>query len=190
MSSIRKRYLIVDRKGRPLASETERLTDNQAGQINFERRKSALWCSGCRRPVESLSELRGRCDCCRRQGICSKCEVKCRTCSRRMCFACRRGFAGRTPMTVCPECLFNLRLRQDFEDRQTIYSRAFQRRLALQREWARTQGIRMQAARIRAAQQVRKERIRAANRMAMLREVNRLRLKLARSRTSALRHLH
>jgi len=189
MSSIRKRYVTVDRDGKTLASESERLTDNQAGQINFERRKSALWCAGCRRPVESLSELRGRCDCCRRQAICSSCEAKCGTCSRRMCFACRRGFAGRIPMTVCPECLFNLRLRQDFEDRQTIYSRAFQRRLALQREWARNQALRMQAARMRMAQQGRNQKIRAANRVAMLREMNRLRLKIARSRASALRHL-
>ena len=190
MKTIRKQFLTTDREGRPLARSSERLVDDGQGRIQVLRHQSALWCAGCRRPVEDLSKLRGRCDCCRAQAICEACETKCQTCSRRLCFACRRGFAGATPLTVCPVCLVTMRRRQAFEDQVALVAAAFQRRLALRREWERMAMLRLQADRMRSAQHFQVVKFRAAGQLAMLKEMHRLRARLAQTRANVFRSLH
>ena len=189
MKTIRKQILTTDRNGRPLARSSERLVDDGRGRIQVLQHQTSLWCAGCRRPVENLAQLRGRCDCCRAQAVCEACETRCQTCSRRLCFACRRGFAGATRLTVCPVCLVALRQRQAFEDRQMLAEAMFRRRLAVHREWQRVAGLRLQSARIRAANAFQIERLRTARQMAVLREVQGLRLKMARARAHVLRSL-
>lgn len=151
---IRKRFLTVDVFGRPLTSQTERLADDGRGHVSVVSRQLALWCPGCRRPVAGLQELRGRCDYCRVRGLCDHCETQCQACSRRLCFACRRGFIGPNAATVCPICHYRLRLRQAVV--QSLWQQAVraERSLLLQQERMRRRAAYHQAWRALAGRQL------------------------------------
>ena len=111
MKSILKRFIVTDRSGRPIAGNTERLTDNGRGRINLTVRRSASRCSNCHKPITDINQLRGGCDYCRIRSCCDNCDTKCQVCSRRLCGRCRRGFVGYIRVTVCPICLDWLRRR-------------------------------------------------------------------------------
>ncbi len=165
---ILKRFLTTDRNGRVVSGKTERLTDGPGGTHLTERRV-AVRCPSCTRWLTDVSEYRGRCDYCRRRVCCVHCDAKCAACSRRLCGDCRRGFIGRVRATVCPICLVRLRRRQLAEDRLMVQQIAFQRSMARRREWTRIQALRFQAAREQ-----------ARGRLAVVREINRIKLALAR----------
>jgi len=182
MRKILKRFLTRDRAGRTLSNETERLTDTGNGVLNLTTSRTATYCPGCRRPVSDVNDHRGRCDYCRSRSLCVQCEVRCQACSRRLCGYCRRGFAGQAPVTVCPTCLVHLRRRQAFQDRLILQRAAYDRRMIRQRETARLQGLQLQAARFRTMAQLQASRLRIQAQMAMISEINRLRLALAKVR--------
>lgn len=190
MRRILKRFLTRDSRGRTLASNTERLRDDGNGNLHYSHYQTATWCTGCQRPVTDLNELRGRCEFCRSRNLCSQCgEVRCQACARRLCGFCRRGFAGSTPTTVCPICLIRLHRRQAFQDRLLLQQAAFGRRRLVQSEWARLQALRLQAERLRVTGHLQAARLRLNGQMAMMREMNRLRLALANMGRHGGRHL-
>lgn len=156
MRRLLRRNLIRDSSGRTLSLQSERLTDNGTGSIHVTTQQSAGWCSGCRRPITNLSELRGDCDVCHTRGCCVHCLSQCQVCSRRICGHCRRGFAGQRSLTVCADCQQWLIQRQAWEDKRTIQQAAFDREQAeFDREIARhrlfqqMQALQLQAERTR-----------------------------------------
>lgn len=184
MKRILKRFATTDPFGRTLAYSTERLVDDGRGRLQVTALQSAHWCPGCRRPIRDLGDVRGLCDFCRFRGVavrtCIHCETRCQCCARRLCGGCRRGFAGPPALTVCPICLAKLHRRQAFQDRTQLRQEALARRVALEREWARIQAVRLQAARLRAVTRIQAARLKLTGQLAMMRELHRMRLNLAR----------
>lgn len=178
MRTILKRVQTRDARGRPLNGTTERLTDDGRGRVQVAENRTAVWCSGCRRPVESLSELRGVCDVCRARGLCDRCETRCQGCARRLCGRCRRGFAGSQAMTVCPVCQRRFYARQAYLDGLQQRQLALQQEAMRQHEWARVQNLRLHLARLRLNTQ-----------LTAAREGNRVRLALRRMRRDGRRYL-
>ena len=179
MRKILKRVLVRDPSGRPIAQSGERFQDDGSGRVIHTAHRTLIRCQGCQHLVEDASDLRGRCDYCRRRGCFIHCEAKCQGCSRRLCWACRRGFAGQTLMTLCPVCLVKAQRRQAFLDIEMRRQAVFQRRLLAGRELARVQGMRAQIAGSRAMRFLQAAKIRQAGQIAVMREMNRLRLTLA-----------
>ena len=167
MRHIHRRTLTRDRHGRTLDTSVERLSDDGRGRLNLSVQRTAIWCTGCHRPVQDLNELRGRCDSCRARGICARCESRCQACARNLCGRCRRGFAGHSTMTVCPICLVRLQRRQLYIDQLQARQMYAQRRSFIHREWLRNQHLRLQLARMR-----------LQGRIAAMRERNRIMLTL------------
>ena len=139
MRRIVRRNLIRDPAGRPLSMQSERLTDDGRGSLQQTSEVTAGWCSGCRRPVTDLSELRGVCDWCHARGCCVHCFSQCQVCSRRLCGHCRRGFAGPPTLTVCEICQERLVHRQLLADQHT----AFEQELARHRLFNQDQALRL-----------------------------------------------
>lgn len=190
MRRILKRVLVRDPSGRPITQNAERFQDDGSGRVVHIAHRTLIRCQGCQHLVEDASDLRGRCDYCRTRGCCIHCETRCQGCSRRLCWACRRGFAGPTLMTLCPVCLVKMQRRQAFLDYEMRTQAVFQRRLLARRELIRVQALRAQvartremgflhAARLRTNSQLQAARIRQAGQIAVMREMNRLRLTLA-----------
>ncbi len=144
MSRILRRNLSVDGSGRAVAVRGERLTDDGRGNMHVTSYRTLVACPGCRRPLEDVIDLRGRCDFCGQRPCCVHCETRCQVCSRRLCVVCRRGFAGQHTATVCPICLRRLQRRQAYEDRLRAREADFRRRLAFQREMLRVLSLRAQ----------------------------------------------
>ncbi len=198
MRQILKRIFTRTPDGRIIGGSTERLQDDENGRLHHTTHRSAIICTGCRSLLSSADELRGRCDYCRSRTKCDRCMTKCSACSRGLCWACRRGFAGPTPMTVCPVCYVRLQQRQGREDRMHVQRMAFERQLMRQREWARLQALRLQAhrinvmghlqaARMRLSGQLQAAKMRQTGQLATLKEMNRLRAALARAKRYAVR---
>ena len=173
MRMILRRTQTRDPRGRTLATQSERLTDDGSGRVQVTETRTAVWCPGCRRPVNDLSELRGRCDHCRVAALCVRCEIQCQACSRRLCGRCRRGFAGASAMTVCPVCLVRLSARQAYLDRLTLRQQALQRASLQHREWLRLQQLRLQIAQYRTNAQFTVARERNRIVLALMRNRNR-----------------
>jgi hypothetical protein len=179
--SILKRLITVDPSGRVLTGNTERLTDDGRGRLQVTERRIIGWCSNCRRPISDPNERYGRCDYCGRRACCERCRAVCRVCSRLLCRACRRGFAGSTLLTVCPACYVRLRQRQVFVDQMLVRKAAIQSQILRQRERTRIHALRLQAARTRMMGQLQAARIRNSGRLAVLREMNKIKMALAKS---------
>ena len=158
-----------DPRGRTLASQSGRLTDDGNGRIQVTETRSAVWCPGCRRPVTVLSELHGRCDHCRVAALCVECEVQCQACSRRLCGRCRRGFVGARAMTVCPVCLPRLHERQAYLDRLALRQQALQRASLQRHDWFRFQQLRLHLAQYRTNAQLAASRERNRTMLAIMR---------------------
>lgn len=139
MRRIVRRSLVRDPAGRALSMQSERLTDDGHGSVHHCSERTAGWCSGCRRPIEDLSQLRGLCDWCRTRGCCVHCLSQCQVCSRRLCGRCRRGFAGPPLVTVCTICQARLIHRQLLQDQQI----AFEQELARHRLFNQDQALRL-----------------------------------------------
>ena len=194
MKKILKQHLIVGQNGKVLNRNTERLTDNGRGRLNLTTRRTAARCPNCQRPVTDINKLRGRCDICRVQDCCENCETKCRVCSRKLCGRCRRGFVGQSSIiTVCPICLNHLRQRQAFNDRLLIQKIRHQRHMMHQHEVTRLHALKLQAAGMRTRNQIQIAGIRSRNqmqaakarmngRLAMVREINKLKIALLKER--------
>lgn len=190
MKKILERFLTTDQSGRVLASNSKRLTDDGRGRTNLTTRSAAFYCPSCHRPITDINGLLGRCDYCRSRRCCSHCAVRCQACSRLLCGSCRRGHVGQTRIvTVCPICLVRLRQRQAFQDRLLIQKIAFQRRMLGQREVTRLRALQLQAARTRTMGQLQAARMRMTGQLALIREINRLRLALAKERRFGGRYL-
>jgi hypothetical protein len=164
MKSVLKRAFTVDRDGRVLASDGERLLDSGDGRLSVTTHRTTLSCPGCTRPIADIAELRGRCDYCQRTALCEACATTCQSCSRRLGPCCRRGVPGQSPSALCPNCWHYFLHRQAYQDQLLRKHAAFQRRILLQREWYRLQALRLNAARTRAA--LRMAAIRERNRFA------------------------
>lgn len=178
MRRIFRRHVTRDERGRPISGRSERLHDDGHGRTHVVHQRQAVRCSGCHRPLEDLSEMRGRCQNCGRRGACSHCGAQCQLCARLVCGQCRRGFAGPRPMTVCPTCQGKLWQRQRFEDRLRLSEQAFRRQVATENQWARLQNLKLQAAKLGMQTQ-----------LAAMRERHRYLMQLARARYRAWRHL-
>lgn len=190
MKKILKQFLITGPNGKVLKRNTERLTDNGRGRLNFTTRSTAIRCPNCRRPVTDINKLRGRCDYCRAQSCCENCETRCRGCSRRLCGRCRRGFVGQSSIiTVCPICLNRLRQRQAFNDRLLIQKIRYQRQIMHQREIARLRALQLQAAGMRARNQIQIAKTRMNGKLALIREINRLKIALNKKRRNSGRNI-
>lgn len=147
MRHIDRQYLTCDPTGRPLTVHSEQPSDDGDGNLQLRSRKSTLWCSGCRRPVSELSELRGACDVCRTRGCCVYCITRCQVCSRRLCGRCRHGFAGPPPVAVCSMCQHRLSERRYLADQMAMQSSAFQEYLSRQRLQHQAQALQITAQR-------------------------------------------
>ena len=189
MAKILKRFLVTDRLGRVVSSNSERLNDDGRGRVNFTNRRVVLWCPSCHRPITDVAELHGNCDYCRVRKCCSRCETACRICSRRLCGSCRRGFVGDNVFTVCPICLVRLRQRQMFKDQILMRKFALQSQILRQRERTRMEALRLQAARARMMGQLHAARLSHQGRLSLVREINKVKLALARLWHSHARYL-
>jgi len=137
MSTILKRFVRTDSYGRPLTATTEHLEDLGNGRLYLNVQEVLGICSGCGRPVADPNDLRGVCHFCLSRSCCVHCETRCAACSRRLCMMCRRGFAGQSPLTLCPICLSKMEERQRFQDRLLEERTIFEGQVVLQRERAR-----------------------------------------------------
>jgi len=183
MKLILKRNLTTNRFGQPLAgSNSERLTDDGLGRLTVTTRRVAIGCQNCHMPITDETERRGRCDYCRISTCCAHCEVFCRVCSRRLCWRCKRGYVSSATRgavyAVCPGCFVRLRQRQAFEDQMLIRNAALHSQILRQREITRIRALQLQAARLRTMGQ-----------LALIREINKARLELAKLRYDYVRHL-
>ena len=202
---ILKQHLIMSPHGKVLNRNSENMTDNGRGRLNYITRSTAVYCPNCRRPVTDINKLRGKCDICRIQSCCDNCETRCRVCSRKLCGRCRRGFVGQPSIiTVCPICLNHLRQRQAFNDRLLIQKIRDQRQSMRQREVATIRALQLRAAGIRSRNQIQIANMKSRNRLqvagmrsrsqtqaaralingklAMIREINKLRIALLKER--------
>ena len=189
MAKIFKRFLITDRLGRVVSSNSERLNDDGRGRTSLTNRRVAIWCQSCHRPVMDVAELRGKCDYCRLRKCCSRCETACRICSRRLCGYCKRGFVGNTVFTVCPICLVRMRQRQMFHDQILMRKMALHGQILRQRERTRIEALRLQAARARMMGRLQAARLSNHGRLSLIREINKVKLALARLWYNNARHL-
>lgn len=155
MRRIVRRNLVRDPAGRALSMRSERLTDDGRGSLQQTSEQTAAWCSGCRRPLTELSELRGVCDSCHTRECCVHCLSHCEVCSRRLCGHCRCGFAGPPPLTVCASCQEQLIHRQILQDQQT----AFEQELARHRLFNQDQALRLNFERAEVAAQLQEARL-------------------------------
>jgi hypothetical protein len=182
MRNIFKRRIIVDPTGHTMHGNSERLTDNGRNRLNYTQRQQAIWCPNCRRPITDISELTGRCDYCRMRTCCERCQTYCRICTRRLCGNCRRGFVGSRIFTVCPVCLVKLQQRQYLEDQMLARKVAIENWSLRQRQINYVNSLRLQAERARMIGQIQASRIRTSGQLAALREINRIKLALAKLR--------
>ncbi|MBN2456395.1 MAG: hypothetical protein JXB29_07680 [Sedimentisphaerales bacterium] len=180
MRNIFKRKIIVDKTGRTMLGNSERLVDNGRNRLHHTHRQAVIWCPGCGRPVTDVSELAGRCDYCRTRTCCAHCETHCQVCARRLCGNCRRGFVGSRIITVCPICLIKLRQRQHFEDQMLMRKAAIQNWALRQQQINHINALRLQAARSRMIGHIQASRIRTNGQLALIREINRVKLALAK----------
>jgi len=186
MRRILKRFVTRDAHGRALAVQSERLCDDGSGRLQLTHERSAGWCSGCRRPIADLGEIRGICDCCRVRGTCIQCASQCQLCSRRLCGRCRRGFFGPPPLTVCATCQQRLIQRQLVQDRLLLQRISFDREMMRRREVAHVHAMRQAAQRAQHGLHLHAARLRLQRDLAVMREMNRMRLALAQTlRTGA-----
>ena len=189
MAKIFKRFLVTDRLGRVVSSNSERLNDDGRGRTSLTNRRVAIWCQSCHRPVMDVAELRGKCDYCRLRKCCSRCEAVCAGCSRRLCGYCRRGFVGNRVFTVCPICLVRLRQRQMFHDQILMRKLALNSQILRQRERTRIEALRLQAARARMMGRLQAARLYNHGRLSLNREINKVKLALAKLWYNNARHL-
>ncbi len=164
MRRILRRYLTRDPAGRAISRRFERLTDDGAGNLRLNSEQTAQWCSGCRRPVVELSELRGLCDWCHSRGCCIHCVSECQVCSRQLCGRCRQGFGGPPAVTVCAVCRQRLIERQMLEDQQTMEQTAFDRYVAQQRLVIQAEGLRLNEQRLQLMARLQEARLGAGRR--------------------------
>jgi hypothetical protein len=150
-----KRILVRDPAGRPLSIRSERVTDDGIGGLQSTTEQTATFCSGCRRPITDLSERRGKCDDCHRHECCVHCLSQCYLCSKRLCGACRRGFAGPPAVTVCQACRQRLIERQTMRDRQLEFEQAVIRH----RMYHQDQALRLNEHRLALAAQLQAARL-------------------------------
>jgi hypothetical protein len=130
MSKIFRRILNKDSDGDTLSRRTEKLIDDGAGTIKETYETSVTRCPACRRPLEKVSEMRGRCVVCSRY-CCSLCAGSCSACGRGpLCGRCRTGFPEKN-LSVCADCLHVLRRRLEHQDRLLTKKVAFEQTLAL-----------------------------------------------------------
>lgn len=172
-----KRQLTTDRLGHFRPDNSESIIDN-GRTIHHLVHRHAQWCSSCGRRIIDDHDLRGFCDYCRQRRCCSLCETHCKICSRRLCSHCRRGFVGNSVLTVCPVCLAKLNQRQRMQDEIMVRKIALQRHLLLQRERTRIEALKLQAAKARLMAQLQYSRLSSSHRLALLREVNKVKLAL------------
>ena len=92
-------------------------------------------------------------------------------------------------MTVCPICLVRLRRRQVVQAQLFLRKVAFERQMLRQRELTRLQALNLQAAKARVMAQLQAARLRMTGQMAMIREMNRLKMALAKARQHGQRYL-
>ena len=189
MRNIFKRRIIVDRTGRTIHGNSERLIDNGRDRLHYTHRQAAIWCPSCGRPITDVSERTGLCDYCRIRTCCAHCETHCQVCARRLCGNCRRGFVGSRIITVCPICLVRLRQRQYFEDQMLVRRASIQNWALRQQQINHINALRLQAARSRMMGQIQASRIRTSGQLALIREINKARLTLAKLRYDYVRHL-
>lgn len=182
MRNILKRRLIIDATGRTIHGHSERLTDNGHDRLHYTQRQIAIWCPNCKRPIINVAELTGRCDYCGIRDCCTQCQVHCQICNRRLCGHCRRGFVGSHIFTVCPICLVKLRQRQFLEDQMLARKAALESWAIRQRQLNYIHSLRLQAARSQMIGQIQASRIRTGGQLAALREINRIKLALAKLR--------
>jgi hypothetical protein len=182
MRNIFKRRLIVDATGRTIHGNSERLTDNGNDRLHYTQRQVAIWCPNCRRPITDVAELTGHCDYCGIRGCCTHCQTHCHVCNRRLCGHCRRGFVGSHTFTVCPVCLVKLKQRQYLEDQMLARKAAIENWALRQRQVNYIHALRLQAARSRMIGQIQASRIRTSGQLTALREVNKIKLALAKLR--------
>lgn len=182
MRNIFKRRLIVDATGRTIHGNSERLTDNGGNRLHYTQRQVAIWCPNCRRPITNVAELTGRCDYCGTRSCCTHCEVHCHVCNRRLCGNCKRGFVGSQTFTVCQICLVKLKQRQYIEDQMLMRKAALENWAIRQRQINYIHALRLQAARSRMMGQIQASRIRTSGQLTSLREINKIKLALAKLR--------
>lgn len=182
MNNIFKRTVITGKTGRTILGNSERLVDNGRGRLHYFHHQTAVHCSSCRRPVTDISQLQGRCDYCRMRTCCVHCQTHCQVCARRLCGNCRRGFVGSRVSTVCPICLVKLRQRQRFEDQMLARRNAIQNWALRQKQINHINSLRLQAARSRMMGQIQASRIRTNGQLAVLREINKIKLANAKLR--------
>ena len=84
-------------------------------------------------------------------------------------------------MTVCPTCYVHVRQRQAFEDQMQMRKLAHQHQILRQGERAHIQALQLQAVRTRMMGQLQAARIRDSRQLAMLKEMNRLKMALAKA---------
>lgn len=191
---ILKQHLIMSPHGKVLTRNSENMTDNGRGRLNYITRSTAVFCPNCRRPVTDINKLRGKCDICRIYSCCENCETRCRVCSRKLCGRCRRGFVGQSSIiTVCPVCLNHLRQRQAFNDRLLIQKIRDQRQIMRQREVARLRALQLQSAGMRARNRIQVASMNSRNQIQIANMKSRNRLQVAgmrsRNQTQAARAL-
>lgn len=148
MRRIHRHYLTRGPDGRVVVGRIEKLTDDGNGWMQLLSEQQSVCCSGCRRPIIDLSELRGTCDWCHTRGCCVHCLSQCQVCSRRLCGTCRMGFAGPPALTVCAVCHGRLTHRQAFHDQLAVQQTAFDRQIAQQRLLIQLEGLRLAADRL------------------------------------------
>ncbi len=193
MRLILKRNLTTNRSGQiQSGSNSERLTDD-GRRLTVTTRRVVTYCQSCHMPITDENERRGGCDYCRIRSLCSHCEVSCRVCSRRLCWHCKRGYVSSaihgTVYTVCPICFVRLRQRQAFEDQMLIRNAALHSQILRQREITHIRALQLHAARNRTIGQIQAARLRTMGQLALIREINKTRLELAKLRYDYVRHL-
>lgn len=161
MRRILRRYITRDASGRPISIQIERLSDDGAGSLQLSNERTARLCSGCRRPVADISEMRGMCDCCRARECCVHCLCQCHVCSRRLCGRCRRGFGGPPAVTVCGYCRERLLARQAILDERDFEQATFDRYVAQQRLVHQQETLRLEEERLQLTAEAQAARLRA-----------------------------
>jgi hypothetical protein len=159
MRRILRRYVTRDSAGRPISVQSERLTDDGAGRLQLNNERTARMCSGCRRPVIELSELRGLCHVCGARECCLHCASRCQVCARQLCGGCRRGFAGPPPLTICAPCRQRLIERQVRQDDLDSEQTAFDRYVAQHRLYYQVEALRLAEERMRIMAQFQEARL-------------------------------
>lgn len=153
MRHIFRRYITHDAFGAPLTKRTERLRDDENGNLRLSERQLARRCSGCLRHTLDLAELRGVCDSCGIRQCCVHCVSRCGICSRQLCGQCRTGFVGDRQFTVCATCNRGLLNRQRLTDQLNLEQHTFDCWLARQRLLHQAEALRLNERRLQLAEQ-------------------------------------